>query len=372
MSRPKTAQELIHWLEEGAGARGVALAAVLAVTVALSLRLAWVQFHGPASEATLVQADMGRQLARGEGFTTLVNYPQASAVLAARGTRFDPAKPYPELYQAPLYSLVIAAGLRALPAGLRESLFTTASLPPGGGFGADYFLLGLNLLLFWLAAALTFVLARRLFDVRTGGLAAGALLVSVPAWQQTVAVNGTPLLMVLALVAFWILARMEGEEGGPGRFSPGWLAALGAVCGLLFLAEYTAGALVLVALGYVAWRQEGRARWTALALVAGVFLLVTAPWLARNLSLTGHPVALAGQNLALKAGDPTAEPAVQRALLSAKLPSVDLNKLGNKTSPRARSSCSRPRATAATTRTSCRTSSRSCSPRRSSIRSSKT
>ncbi len=79
MSRPKTAQELIHWLEEGAGARGVALAAVLAVTVALSLRLAWVQFHGPASEATLVQADMGRQLARGEGFTTLVNYPQASA-----------------------------------------------------------------------------------------------------------------------------------------------------------------------------------------------------------------------------------------------------------------------------------------------------
>ncbi len=330
MSRAKTAQELIHWLEEGAGARGVTLAAVLAVTVALSLRLAWVQFHGPASEATLVQADMGRQLARGQGFTTLVNYPQASAVLAARGTRFDPAKPYPELYQAPLYSVVIAVGLRVLPAGLRESLFTTASVPPGGGFGADYFLLGLNLLLFWLAAGLTFVLARRLFDVRTGWLAAGALLVSVPAWQQTVAVNGTPLLMVLALAAFWILARMEGEEGAGARFTPGWLAALGAVCGLLFLAEYTAGALVLVALGYVAWRLEGRARWTALALVAGVFLLVTVPWLARNLSLTGHPVALAAQNLALKAGDPTAEPAVQRALLSAKLPSVELNKLGNK------------------------------------------
>lgn len=117
MSRPKTAQELIHWLEEGAGARGVALAAVLAVTVALSLRLAWVQFHGPASEATLVQADMGRQLARGEGFTTLVNYPQAAALLAARGARFDPAKPYPELYQAPLYPIVIAVGLRVLPAG---------------------------------------------------------------------------------------------------------------------------------------------------------------------------------------------------------------------------------------------------------------
>ena len=250
MSRPKTAQELIHWLEEGAGARGIALAAVLAVTVALSLRLAWVQFHGPATETTLLQADTGRQLARGEGFTTLVNYPQTSAFLAQRGQRFDAAKPYPELYQAPLYSMVIAAGLRVLPAGMRESLFTNASIPPGGGFGADYFLLGLTLRRVWLAAGLTFVLGRRLFDVRTGWLAAGALLVSVSAWQQTVAVNGTPLLMVLALIAFWILARLEGQEGGSAPRETGWLVALGAVCGLLFLAEYSAGALVLVALGY--------------------------------------------------------------------------------------------------------------------------
>lgn len=329
MSRPKTAQELIHWLEEGAGARWVLRAAVVGAVLALSLLVAWKQFHGPATEVTLVQADVGRQLARGAGFTTLVNYPQTAAFLARRGVRFDAAKPYPELYQAPLYSLVIAAGLRVLPAGMREALFAKPPVPPDG-FGADYFLLGLNLALFWLAAALTFVLARRLFDVRTGWLAAAALLVSVAAWQQTVAVNGTPLLMVLALAAFWILARIEGEGSAPVRFMPAWLAALGAVCGLLFLAEYSAGALVLVALGHVAWRFEGRARGTALVLVAAAFALVAAPWVARNLALTGHPVALAAQNLALKSGDATAEPANQRALLTATLPKADLNKLGNK------------------------------------------
>jgi hypothetical protein len=155
MSRPKTAQELIHWLEEGAGARWVALAAILAVTVALSLRLAWVQFHGAASEATMVQADTGRQLAAGQGFTTLVNYPQTAAFLAQRGVNFDKQKPYPELHQAPLYSIVIAASLRVLPAGAREKLFSQVAVPPGGGFAADYFLLGLNLLLLWLAAAMT-------------------------------------------------------------------------------------------------------------------------------------------------------------------------------------------------------------------------
>jgi len=136
--------------------------------------------------------------------------------------------------------------------------------------------------------------------------------------------------MVLALLAFWILARIEGEEGAAVQLAPGWLAALGAVCGLLFLAEYSAGALVLVALGHVAWRFAGRARWTAFALVVAGFAVVTAPWVARNLALTGHPVALAAQNLALKSGDATAEPANQRALLTATLPEADLNKLGNK------------------------------------------
>jgi hypothetical protein len=60
----------------------VRLAAVLLGTLALSLRVAWKQFHGPVSETMLLQADTGRQLARGTGFTTLVNYPQTAAFLA--------------------------------------------------------------------------------------------------------------------------------------------------------------------------------------------------------------------------------------------------------------------------------------------------
>ena len=329
MSRPKTIQELIHWLEVGAGARWVMLAAVLAVTVALSLRVAWVQFHGPASETVLLQADTGRQLAAGEGFTTLVNYPQTVAFFQSKGVRFNPKQPYPELTQAPLYSIVIAGALRLLPAGKREALFAHAPVPPDG-FAADYFLLGLNLVLFWLAAGLTFVLARRLFDARTAWLAALALLVSVAAWQQTVAVNGTTLLMVLALGLFWILARIEGDEDAEVRLAPGWLLALGGGGGLLFLAEYSAGALTLVALGHVARRFTGRARGAALALVAVGFVVVSGPWIARNLSLTGNPVAFAAQNVALKFGDTTAEPASQRAMLTAVAPEVDLNKLGNK------------------------------------------
>jgi hypothetical protein len=329
MPRPRNAQELIHWIEEGAGARGIWRAALLAGILVLSLVVAWKQFHGPVSESTLVQADLGRQLARGEGFTTLVNYPQTMAFLQARGVRFDPRQPYPELYHAPLYSLAIAAALRLLPASTRTALFATAPAPPDG-FGGDYFLLGLNLVLLWLAAWQTYDLGRRLFAPRVGGLAALALLVSVAVWQQTVAVNGTVLLMVLVLAAFQIWQRIEAAADAAGRASAGWLAALGAVGGLLFLAEYSAGALLLVALGYAGGRFGGRARAVALLAVMVGAIAITAPWLVRNMRIAGNPVALAAYNLALKAGDPTADPATLRVTLSAEAPPLSLNKLGNK------------------------------------------
>lgn len=328
MNRPRSLQEFVHWLEVGTGVRWILRALLLLAVLLLSLRISYSQFRGPTHETTLVQADVGRQLARGAGFTTQVNYLQTAAVLQARGVRFDATQPYPELHHAPLYSLAIAAGLRLLPEERRAALFgPTAS--PLDGFRADYFLLGLNLALLWLAAWLTYALGRRLFEPRVGWVAMFALLLSAPVWQQTVSVDGAPLLMVLGLAAFGCWARVEtaGEQRGRLR----WLGALGLVCGLLFLTEYSAGALVLVALVYGAVRFAGSARWLALGMVAIGFTLAAAPWVARNLSLTGSPTALAVENVALKAGDSTAEPANARATLSAELMAIDLRKLGNKT-----------------------------------------
>ena len=328
MNRPRTIQEWIHWLEAGRGARAVRLAAVLLGTLALSLLMAWKQFHGPLSEGTLRQAGMARQLARGDGFTTQINYPQAHAVLESRGGGFTVGAPLPELYEAPFYAMLIAGGLRVLPAEWRESLFRDPPLPPDG-FAADYFLLGLNLALFWLAAWQTYDLGRRLFDARVGWLAAFGLLLSVPLWRQVVAVNGLPLMMVLALAVFrcwWQVEKALADQRQPWA----WLAGLGTGCALLFLTEYSTGVLVLVVLGYLAWRTAGSRRWASLGVVAGAFLLLASPWLWRNQALTGYPTALAWQNVALKEGDPTASPAETRSTLSAELPRVDLNKLGNK------------------------------------------
>ncbi|MDO8539823.1 MAG: hypothetical protein Q7S40_05225 [Opitutaceae bacterium] len=347
MSRPRTAQEFIHWLEVGGGARWIRFGALLAATLALSLLVAWKQFRGPVTESTLGQAVTGRQLARGAGFTTLVNYPQTAAFLGGRGRRFDPGQPYPELHHAPLYPLVVAGALRLVPEKRRDELFAHAPVPPDG-FRGDYLLLALNLVLLWLAAVVTYDLGRRVFEPRVGAVAAFSVLLSVSIWQQTVAVNGTALLMLLAVSAFWVwhhaeqaAQRLEPHAGdaaepidpasGSRARLHGWLTALGAVTGLLFLAEYSAGCLVLVAIGYAVLRFQRAARWTAGAIIVAGFLVVAAPWIARNVALTGHPVAFARDNIALKAGDPTAEPAMLRAALSTERPAIDLKKLGNKT-----------------------------------------
>lgn len=325
MSSP---QQLIHWMEHGRGARVMRLAVLVVGALLLSTIYSWKQFHGIPTEFVMQQAVLGRQIAQGEGFTTPVNYPQTYAVLDARGAAFDGRKLYPELYHAPLYPIVLAGAFALLP----DSVWASRPQPPDG-WTPDYVVLVVNVLLFWLAVWLVWRLARRLFDSRAAWLAMLATAVSVTLWEQTVMLTGLPVFLVLLAALFNVLAGIEERltESPAWSRSLGWrAAALGGLGALLFLTEYSGGLVALVVAGCLAWRIPGRARWPVLGVFAAAFLLLVSPWLVRNVVVSGHPLGLAWQNLALKAGDPTAEPAAQRNLAATEAPGLDLNKLGNK------------------------------------------
>jgi hypothetical protein len=327
----RSAQEIIHWMEHGRGARWMMRAVVTVGALLLSTVYSSKQFHGIPTEFVMQQAVLGRQLAQGEGFTTLVNYPQTYAVLGARGSPFNESKLYPELHHAPLYAIVLAAAFKAW-AILPGDMWTTRPEPPNG-WVPDYVVLGVNLVLFWLAVALVWRLARKLFDARAAWLATLATAVSVTLWEQTVALTGLPVFLVLMVALFNGVADIEerlSESGAWSRALGFRAAGLGLLSGLLFLAEYSGGLVALVIVGYLVWRTPNRIRWPFLGVYAAAFLVLVAPWLTRNVMVVGHPLGLAWQNLALKAGDSTAEPAAQRSLAATEAPGLDLNKLGNK------------------------------------------
>ena len=61
-----------------------------------------------------------------------------------------------------------------------------------------------------------------------GWVAALGVMLSVPLWRHTVAVNGLPLLMVLTLVAFRLWWELEQALAESRRSTLAWAAGLGA------------------------------------------------------------------------------------------------------------------------------------------------
>lgn len=323
---PRSFQDWVHWLELGTGARWTRRLAVVLGVLILSVWIAYKQFHGPQTETTLAQAVVGRQLADGRGYTTLVNYPQSAAWVQNHRGRWTDA-PFPELHSAPLYPIAIAATLKLLPDSYRSYFFDTTLSPPDG-FLPDYLLLALNIVLLWIAAAQTFRLGRQLFDPAVGWVSCGALLLSSAVWTETLALNGTPLLMVLLLAVMQLCLR--ADRGASERAVPlGSLAVAGLACGLVFLTDYAAGLAAVPVLVFV-WLRFAGERWKAMSAVIAGFLLLASPWCTFMISQTGSPVGLAWQNVALKPDRTGADPAVARATLSVSVPPLDLSKLSNK------------------------------------------
>ena len=325
MNGPRSIQEWVHWLEAGAGASIVRRTALVVIVAVLSLLISYKQFHGPTSEVTLAQAVLARQIAEGEGFTTLVKYPQTLAWTRTQGASVETKQPWPELHQPPLYALVLAA---ALAPWSESTLFDTPPTPPDG-FRADYLLLAVNVAFLWLTAWLTYRLGRRWFDRGVGVVAALGVLLSAPVWGHVVAVDGTAISAVLLLALLWAATRLEDAASGERRLWT-WSAALGVFGGLLFLSDHTAAVLLIPVGLWIAGRVAGGQRWIALSALVLGFAIVSMPWMCRNVQLTGNPLAFAAHGIALKAGDPTAEPGIWRATIKDTAPTLDLSKLGNK------------------------------------------
>ena len=283
---PRRVRRLLRGLLAGAALGGL--------PVLLALAFFASRFAGLTEATVLEQAQLARQLARGAGFSTNVFMP----LDLAQAPRPPARAAGHDFRGAPLYPLLLSAivGPHRTPDNL----------------------LGLLSLGFWLATvALTFAFAWRLFGRRTAGLATVLLVVNVPLLVE--AIGGRETMAWTFLVGLWLYVTYETSRL-PGAATQRWWPVLsGALFGLCCMVSYLSlsllvPALILLIMLAPEWPPDfarGRASappqqptglpearrwppsrqaWRACLAFLAACLVVTAPWLIRNLVASGNPV----------------------------------------------------------------------------------
>ena len=323
-------QDLIHKFEEKGGT-GMRLAFVVLLTGITMLCYNWRAYRNMGTQEAMDAAQVGRNLAEGHGFSTLNIRPfsvylvkkhnQDRLTTTETNSRPDFAQlkgMHPDLANPPVYPLVLAGLMKVLPFDFRVNStdpFWSVPNPRLASMTEEQrknsaprmfaryqpdFLIGLfNQVLLIVVAVMTFHLARRLFDSSVAWMSYVLVLFCELLWQFSVSGLSTLLLMVIFMGLIWCLVWIESEEREPvwGHRAQTWLAvAIGLLVGLGMLTRYSFGWLiipVLIFLGiFCAIRRN-----QILIITSAVFLLVIAPWIGRNISVSGTPLGTAGYAL---------------------------------------------------------------------------
>ncbi len=222
----------------------LAVAGLIVFAILFSTR-----YEGLRSNDQFDYAQIARNVYRGNGFTTLALKPAELA--------FDPRlENHPDYWRPPLYPLLIAAvflflGPKEYAGVLVSGIFLALLLP------------------------LAYLFGRKLAN-RTVGVSAAALLLVLPEmWNYSL--HG----LTEMTFAFLLTLLFYGLSS---RFHP---ISLGVIFGLCYLTRYNA----FIYLPLLAWYLlvVERWKWRESALFGAGCVLVTAPWLVRNLALTGNP-----------------------------------------------------------------------------------
>jgi hypothetical protein len=157
-----------------------------------------------------------------------------------------------------------------------------------------------NEILLLVVMALTFLLARKLFDPAAAWLSALLVLGCALLWRFSVSGLSTLLLMVIFLGLTWSALKTEELAREP-QPRPEWLLALAVAAGLLAgvgaLTRYAFGWVIIPVVVFLALFGGQRRIWQVTAAL-GAFAIVLTPWVIRNWMVSGTPFGTAGYAIA--------------------------------------------------------------------------
>ena len=320
MARPTGApetsvQSAVFQIEMGRGKKVIQWAALVLLAAVLSPIYTASQFrNGLGKRESIDMAQLARNIARGEGFTTHVIRPLSLWQLEQNGwniedkdTRDRLINRHPDISNPPLYPFLLAEVFKILP----KSVFKyneADHIFPAERWG----ILPFNQLCLLGSILIAYLWAKRLFDSRVAMMVGWLMLFSDTLWSYGVSGLPTNLLMLLFLLAVYCLFLADGRlnppelagdeatSAAPARVTGGVVGLVvgsAVLLGLCFLTRYLAGFFLIPLAIYAAriFRGRGAALWAGMYVV--VFLAVISPWLVRNERVSGSMLGIAKYEL---------------------------------------------------------------------------
>lgn len=259
-----------------------------ALLVALTLVNLFVFFRGLNAPQAMDQAQIAREIARGNGFTT--KFIRPIAYEQAKETQPDAAIPFTKFqdtYQSPLNPLLNAAVLKLIGADDADQWKMAGNEMV---FRLDRVIATVSTLCFLMAIGVSYLLVSRVFDPKIAGVTVILMLFCETFWNYSL--SGLPQMLMLLLFScalYFTYRAVEDSSEGGAPFASAITA--GVFFALLSLTHYLA---IWIAIGYIifaafAFRPRG---------LVGVIVLVTilAPMtfvMLRNSSISGTPFGTA-------------------------------------------------------------------------------
>jgi hypothetical protein len=280
-------QDFIYQLDVGAGVT-VLKGLLFLVGVLFLMLLHFVRFNGLKEPEAMDMAQVGRNMARGEGYTTNLLRPYSLWYLEFARGRGPQVERHPELFRAPMYPWLLSK-VFAFPGWTH---YTGAINAVKG----DRIVVMCSLIWILPSLVLIYLLGSAWFDRRVALLSVWIYALSNATFAEGISGTPIPFLTFVLLASLYFLAlamkQQEAERKKP--------IVIG-LCLVLSAAFLAAGALTrygflpwIVPGAVCVWRTFKARGGLFLALYLVVFWVPVGQWMMNRMALTGSPLGLAG------------------------------------------------------------------------------
>ncbi len=279
-------QDLVYNVDVGIGLFLIKISLYFLFIFIVILLYTATQFRGLKDAEAMEYAQLGRNLMTQKSLVTQAIRPSTMWFLKEKSPRKDfQAEVHPDILHPPVYPAMLAGWF-----ALTRAQFPTqpTAVEAGGIYGPDTRIVILNHLFTLIAALLTYLLGRRLFDGRVAFMGVTMYLISDMVWFDSISGLGLSMLTCWVLGAIYtaVIASSRIQETQEVRRALVPISFCVLFCALAFLTRY--GAIVLLpSMVAILWGSIGKRGWIWAIGFVLAFLLLISPWLARNQLVSG-------------------------------------------------------------------------------------